>query len=305
MVDPLAEVVTLLQPRTQFAKVVLAAGAWRVFNEALTEPFYCAVLEGGCRVAIDDIAPFTALAGDFFLVPSTGSVMMSSVHAPPAGVESPLPVSVGGGEYRLGPSDGTVDTRIAVGHCTFGSPDASLLLALLPRLIHVQGEPRLTALVHMIREETGDQRPAREVVLARLIELLLIEALRSGPGSSASQGLIRGLADARIAAALRSMHDRPTNAWTVAALAKEAALSRTTFFERFQRALGVTPMDYLLTWRMALAKDMLRRNDGRVAEVATRVGYGSASTFSVAFTRHVGLPPSHFARDADPASPPR
>ena len=56
-------------------------------------------------------------------------------------------------------------------------------------------------------------------------------------------------------------------------------------------------MEYLLTWRMALAKNLLRRNEGRIAEIAQRVGYSSASTFSVAFTRHVGLPPTRYARE--------
>ena len=98
------------------------------------------------------------------------------------------------------------------------------------------------------------------------------------------------------------MHQRPTHAWTVAELAKEAALSRSTFFERFSREVGVAPMQYLLTWRMALAKDMLRRNAGRIAEIAERVGYSSASTFSVAFTRHVGRPPTQYARDEQAAA---
>ena len=93
------------------------------------------------------------------------------------------------------------------------------------------------------------------------------------------------------------LHEHPTRTWTVEALAKEAALSRSTFFERFHRAVGVAPMAYLLAWRMALAKDLLRRNEGGVAEVAERVGYGSASTFSVAFTRHVGRPPTQYARE--------
>jgi AraC-like DNA-binding protein len=93
------------------------------------------------------------------------------------------------------------------------------------------------------------------------------------------------------------MHERPTHAWTVAELAKEAALSRSTFFERFSRAVGATPMDYLLRWRMALAKNLLRRNESRMAEIAERVGYSSASTFSVAFTRHVGQPPTQYARE--------
>jgi transcriptional regulator GlxA family with amidase domain len=108
---------------------------------------------------------------------------------------------------------------------------------------------------------------------------------------------VRGLSDGRLAAAIRGMHEQPTRAWTVAELAKQAALSRSTFFERFNRAVGVAPMEYLLTWRMALAKDLLRRNEGRVAEIAQRVGYSSASTFSVAFTRHVGRPPSQYARE--------
>jgi AraC-like DNA-binding protein len=94
------------------------------------------------------------------------------------------------------------------------------------------------------------------------------------------------------------MHDSMARPWTVAQLAKEAALSRSAFFERFSRAVGVAPMAYLLAWRMALAKNLLRRKEGGVAEVAERVGYGSASAFSVAFTRHVGLPPTRYAREA-------
>lgn len=160
----------------------------------------------------------------------------------------------------------------------------------------------LPTLVQLVRDESRALRPAREVVLSRLLEVLLIEALRSTAETTASPGLVRGLSDGRLAAAIRGMHEHPTRAWTVAELAKEAALSRSTFFERFNRAVGVTPMEYLLTWRMALAKNLLRRNEGRVAEVAQRVGYSSASTFSVAFTRHVGRPPSQYAREEQSAT---
>jgi AraC-like DNA-binding protein len=81
-------------------------------------------------------------------------------------------------------------------------------------------------------------------------------------------------------------------------LANEAALSRSVFFERFRKAVGVPPMEYLLSWRMALAKSLLRHRDGGVKDVAERVGYGSASSFSVAFTRFVGMPPAHYARES-------
>jgi AraC-like DNA-binding protein len=82
----------------------------------------------------------------------------------------------------------------------------------------------------------------------------------------------------------------------VAQLAKTVALSRSAFFERFTRIMGAAPMDYLLGWRMAVAKDLLRREQLGLAEVAARIGYGSASAFSTAFARHVGQPPSRYAR---------
>ena len=134
-------------------------------------------------------------------------------------------------------------------------------------------------------------------MLTRLVEVLLIEALRSTPGEDAPPGLLRGLADARLAPAIRQMHGQLARSWTVAQLAKTAALSRSAFFERFTRTVGLPPMEYLLAWRMAVAKDLLRRHDLGLAEVAERVGYGSASTFSTAFSRHVGQPPSRYARE--------
>ncbi|MFM0163669.1 AraC family transcriptional regulator [Paraburkholderia sediminicola] len=297
MIDPLAEVVTLLQPGARFSKLVFGASPWRISRSDAGQPFYCVILEGGCRIAIDGHEPIELLSGDFVLIPAAYGVAMSSLEPPPPGVETLAPVALGNGEFRIGAPDNPIDLRMVAGHCSFGSPDASLLVSLLPQFVHVRGEQRLATLVQLVREETREQRPAREVVLSRLLEVLLIEALRSTAETSASPGLVRGLADSRLAAAIREMHEHPTHAWTVAELAKEAALSRSTFFERFSRAVGVAPMEYLLTWRMALAKNLLRRNEGRIAEIALRVGYSSASTFSVAFTRHVGRPPTQYARE--------
>jgi len=162
--------------------------------------------------------------------------------------------------------------------------------------VHVRGVERLSTLVRLVGDEASEARQGRDLVLTRLVEVLLIEALRATPGENAPPGLLRGLADARLAAAMRQMHGQLARAWTVAQLAKAAGLSRSAFFDRFTRTVGLPPMEYLLTWRMAVAKDLLRRHDVGVGEVAERVGYGSASTFSTAFSRHVGTPPGRYAR---------
>jgi transcriptional regulator GlxA family with amidase domain len=178
----------------------------------------------------------------------------------------------------------------------YDSPDSALLVSLLPPLIHLRGIERLSVLVRLVNEEAAEGRSGRELVLTRLVEVLLIEALRLTPGDDAPPGLLRGLADARLARAIRQMHGQLARSWTVAQLARTAALSRSSFFERFTRTVGLRPKEYLLAWRMAVAKDLLRRQDLGIDEVAERVGYGSASTFSTAFSRHVGQPPRRYAR---------
>lgn len=233
-------------------------------------------------------------AGDFVVIPSADGFTMSSIK--PAQSEN-APVLLANGEFRLGDQTGAPEIRLLVGHCVFGSPDAALLVSLLPKLVHVQREHQLATLVELVAEESRQQRPARDFILSRLLEVLLIEALRSTEGTVASRGLMRGLADERIADAIRRMHKYPMQSFTVAQLAKDAGLSRSAFFERFNRVVGVAPMEYLLAWRMALAQKLLRQNGIPLAEVAERIGYSSASTFSVAFTRYVGVPPTRYARE--------
>ncbi|OEZ55480.1 AraC family transcriptional regulator [Duganella sp. HH105] len=297
MIDPLAEVVALLQPQARFSKVVSAAGSWRVRRSESGQPFYCVILEGACRLKVHGQQPIPLQQGDFVLIPSAYGFTMTSMKPPAAKQPDTPPVQLPNGAFRHGPQDVPADTQLLVGYCTFGSPDAALLVSLLPQLVHVRGEPRLSTIVQLVGDESRAARPAREVILARLLEVLLIEALRSAAGTAASPGLLRGLADERLAVAIRRMHEDMSQPWTVAQLAKEAALSRSAFFERFSRALGVAPMAYLLTWRMALAKNLLRQQEAGIAEVAERVGYGSASAFSVAFSRHVGLPPARYVRE--------
>ena len=297
MNDPLSEVIKLLQPRTVFSKCISGAGRWGVRYSDFGQPSFCAVLEGSCRLAVDGHDDLTLEAGDFVLLPTTPGFTLSGFEPVTPERIDPKVTSAPAGEVRHGTRGGRPDVRLLGGYFVFDSPDAALLVSLLPTLVHVRGVERLSSLVRLVGGEATERRAGRDLVLTRLVEVLLIEALRSAPGDEAPPGLLRGLADARVALAIRQMHDHPDRSWTMAQLARKAALSRSAFFDRFTRAVGMPPMEYLLAWRMAVAKDLLRRHDFGMAEVAERVGYGSASTFSTAFSRHVGQPPSRYARE--------
>lgn len=295
MNDPLSEVIALLQPRAVFSKGISGAGRWAVRYSDFGQPSFCAVLDGSCRLAVDGHGPVTLEAGDFVLLPATpGFTLSGGDPVKPQRVDPKLAPSPTG-EIRHGTRSGPPDVRLLGGYFMFDSPDAALLVSLMPAVVHVRGVERLEVLVRLVGEETDAHRSGRDLVLTRLVEILLVEALRSTSGEDAPPGLLRGLADARLAPAIRQMHARVTRPWTVAELAKAAALSRSAFFERFTRIVGLPPMEYLLAWRMAVARDLLRRSELGISEVAERVGYASASTFSTAFSRHVGQPPSRFA----------
>jgi AraC-like DNA-binding protein len=297
MNDPLSEVITLLQPRAVFSRRISGAGRWGVRYSAFGQPSFCAVLDGSCRLRVDGHRSLTLEAGDFVLLPATPGFSMSGFE--PVRLErfDPNVTSKVLGEVRHGTRGGRPDVRLLRGWFAFDSPDSALLVSLLPSLVHVRGVERLSTLVRLVGDEAAERRSGRDLVLTRLVEVLLIEALRAAPGEDAPPGLLRGLADARLAPAIRQMHGQLARSWTVPLLAKSSALSRSAFFERFTRTVGLPPMEYLAAWRMAIAKDLLRREDLGLGEVAERVGYSSASTFSAAFSRYVGRSPGRFARE--------
>ena len=299
MTDPLIQVIELLRPRIVFSKGISGAGPWAVSYAEFGHPGFCAVIEGRCRLVVSGEEPAILEEGDFVLLPATPAFTMSGFEAATPKRIDPKVTQTSGDEIRHGRPDGPADVRLRGGYFVFDSPDAALLVSLLPAMIHIHGDERLATLVRLFAEEASQQRAGRDLVLARLVEVLLIESLRAAQGKRAPAGLLRGLADARVAEALRQMHGDPERSWTVEELAREAGLSRSAFFDRFTRTVGLRPMEYLLAWRMAVAKDLLRSRTIALDEVARRVGYGSASTFSTAFSRHVGQPPGRFARSSE------
>ncbi|WP_112310584.1 AraC family transcriptional regulator [Pseudogemmobacter bohemicus] len=295
MSDPLEQVIGLLRPEAVGAKEISAAGSWAVQYVDFGKPAFGAMTQGRCLLQLEGEAPLLLEEGDFLLLPATPTFTFSSLQ--PAPVQrideaSSLPRN----QVRYGRQDGPPEMRQFGGWFRFGSPDADLLVSLLPRMVLLRGVPRLAQLVRMLGEEAARGDIGRDLILGRLVEILLIEALRAAPSDQTQPGLLQGLADPRIGAALRALHGDIARAWTVPDLAREAGMSRSVFFGRFAALVGSRPMAYLATWRMAVAKDLLRRGGTTLEQVAERVGYGSASTFSTAFSRHMGQPPGRFMK---------
>jgi len=295
MIDPLSEVVRLLQPRGVFANPISGKGNWAIRYGEYGEPSFCIMLEGSCMLAVDGHEPITISAGDFVLLPATPPFTISSFGPSLVTHLDPKAMAEGVEERRYGDQEGTPEMRSLGGAFLFDNADPQLLVSLLPGVVHVRDSTRLAQLVHMMGEEYRSQQPGSAFMLANLIGMMLVEAMRSTTTGSAPPGLLRGLGDERLAPALKKMHAQVDHPWTVGDLATAAALSRSVFFERFTRTVGMAPMAYLLYWRTEIAKDLLRREKLSVAAVAERVGYGSTSTFSVAFSRQVGTSPSSYA----------
>jgi AraC-like DNA-binding protein len=300
--DPLAAIIALLRPRTVGAKIISGAGRWAVRYERVESAGFGLVLAGRCRLAVDGHAPFDLAKGDVVLMPATpGFTMASDPDAEPVRVDPDA--SAGLEELRHGDPRGEADFRLLGGFFLVEPANIALLAGLLPALVHIRGAEgaarRLADTIALVADEALAQRPGRDLVVERLVEVVLVEALRFRPvDATARPGLLDGLADPRLARALRCVHADPARDWTVASLAREAGLSRSTFSERFAHKVGMAPMAYLMQWRMALARDMLQRDAVPLETVAATIGYQSASAFSTAFRREVGRPPGRFARAA-------
>ncbi|EGT5660758.1 AraC family transcriptional regulator [Cronobacter dublinensis subsp. dublinensis] len=305
MSDPLTDIVALLNPRPTRAKLVEGAGQWRILRESAGEAFYCAVLQGECLMSINGKAPRRLAAGDFMLIPATYTFENTSAGvAPPA--EISMPTLLGDGHVRIGSTTGPAELLMNVGHCEFDTPDKALIVALLPNEILIKGQRRFITLFELLLDESRTRRPGRDVVMTHLLQLLLVESLRSDPELAKTAGILRGLQHDRIATALHFIHEKPGADWQIAHLARECAMSRSSFFAIFSETVGMSPMQYLLFWRMSLARKALTSSQDNIEQIALRTGYQSASAFSVAFTKHAGMPPGEFrlrSRTERPDSP--
>lgn len=178
------------------------------------------------------------------------------------------------------------------------------VLRILPPLIHVRAsELPMTGSLGVAMEalvtETLAQRPGWRLSASRLGELLLVNILREHllrAVGSTDAGWWRALSEPAIARAITHMHRDPARTWTVEALAREAAMSRSRFSDRFKALVGNTPMGYLGAHRMALAAEQLEAGRLPLAQVLQEAGYDSDKAFARAFRRWAGVSPTAYAK---------
>jgi AraC-like DNA-binding protein len=146
--------------------------------------------------------------------------------------------------------------------------------------------------------ELAAGRPGSDTVLAKLSELLFVEAVRECIATLPPDrtGWLAGLRDPHVGRALALLHGRVAHPWTVDELARQTGLSRSALGERFAALLGEPPMRYLTRWRMQLAAQRLRESHDTVARIAAELGYDSEAAFHRAFKRELGVPPAAWRR---------
>ncbi|MBJ8345957.1 AraC family transcriptional regulator [Antrihabitans sp. YC2-6] len=171
-----------------------------------------------------------------------------------------------------------------------GAVSSRLLRALPPLIVLHEGQVS-GPLPALLESEVVKDDPAQGVVLDRLLDLLLIAALRAWFSRDDAPGWYHAYADPLVGKAIRLMENNPTQQWTVAGLAAQVGVSRAALAKRFTELVGEPPMAFLTEWRLALAADLLRESDAPIESIARQVGYGSAFALSTAFKREHGVSP--------------
>lgn len=198
--------------------------------------------------------------------------------------------------HRLIPKDTNVEMVCA--SFDFGIDVKNPLLNALPdmTLLKLKDTPSLKPSLEILFTEAAEQHCGRQSILDRLIEIIIILFLRNLMDNNRFQvGLLAGLADPKLAKAINSIHAEPSRTWTLDILANEAGMSRSRFAAKFHETIGLTPGNYLAEWRVGVAQSLLRRGKS-VQLVADKVGYGSPSALSRAFTAQVGITPSEWKK---------
>lgn len=263
---------------------------------------YHYLLEGSCEMRVDGETPvtFTAKAGDVVLFPHGGlHTLGSDLRLPPVQARDVVRPGEDGSLKSIALKGGGAVTRIVCGFLGFDDSLGNPVISALPPMLRIDiadaiGADWILATFRFAAEEVAARRPGSDALLAKVSELLFIEAVRRYVETLPEDrtGWLTGMRDRHVAKALALFHGSVAHGWTIEELGREVGLSRSALVERFTRLIGVPPMQYLSNWRMQLAQQMLRTSSTPMAEIAYRVGYGSDAAFSRAFKKAFGAAPS-------------
>jgi AraC-like DNA-binding protein len=303
MDDLLSQVLAELRiESTLYGRIALGATAGLAYPAHRAAAFHLNTV-GGCHIVLDgerhvlDVGDFVVLPrGDPHRVQAGPLAQLRSVDEVLAGGPGADAVHVGPGEPA---------SEYVCGALHFRGLAEHPLLAALPAVLVIraeQGEPHPWLRSHLdaLAYESRSGRPGGNAVITRLSEVLFVQAIRSHLSElpEGAGGWLAVLREPQLRRTVALMHRAPDRAWTVAALAGEAGMSRSHFAERFTAVLGRPPLAYLAEWRMHVGRALLREGTLRVGEVARRVGYGSEAAFSTAFKRATGVAPGGYRRTA-------
>jgi AraC-like DNA-binding protein len=293
--DPLSDLFSMLRLKSARCTRFEAGGAWALRLPAKPALKFAAVLRGECWLILPGMEPHRLRAGDTFLLANAPSYVLANDRemAPGDGIE------LFDWEHSDIAHHQGDDTVLVAGSFLFEAADAQSLLETLPSFMLIPASDAastvLRATLAILDGEIRSTRMGASLVTSRLADILLVQALRAyvaGEGAGSS-GWIGALADPQIGSALSLMHNQVAERWTVDGLASAVGMSRSAFALRFKETVGVTPLDYLLRWRMQLARDALRRRE-TVSSIAAATGYASESAFGNAFKRVYGRAPKRY-----------
>ena len=268
------------------------------------------ITEGECFALLPGQEPVPLAPGDVALFPQGHAHRLCSAPGVPPPPPTPLDVLLARRPAELVHGGGGTLTTLVCGYMACDTRLARMLFDGLPPLVKVslrgsEAGAWLESSLRYALAEVRSPRPGGAGVLAKLAEVLFIEILRSHMNElgEGGRGWLAGMRDRVVGAALSAMHARPGEDWTLDSLARESATSRSVLAERFQRLVGVTPMQYLAQWRMQLAAQRLRQGNPTLLEVAHEVGYQTDTAFSRAFRREYGVPPATWRRQQATRAP--
>ena len=299
--DPLSEVFSLINIRGARCTRFEASGRWSYRFPAKPAVKFGAVLAGDCWIDFGEGQRHQLAAGDCFLLANAPSYVLAN--------DDHILSEDGLAAFDWAQSDVARhegnDTVLIAGTFSFEESDADLLLDSLPTFLLIPSRNASATVVRstlaILDIEIKGTQIGAAVLTDRLVDILLVQVLRAAliQDDGDNLGWISALADPRIGRAIGLMHGDAAYPWSLETLAASVAMSRSAFSKRFKSLVGLAPLDYLLRWRMRLARNALRRGS-TVATVASKVGYSSESAFGHAFKRIYGIAPRRYWRTVEP-----